>query len=221
MTVEARRSCAILYNRVTTLQTEKNHDFSRRNCRQINILNKCTFLNTKCACYEVLVAFQKLTEVNSKRWTSDMQTELKYEQSAGKLCDVWARVLAHHRHCQLSVSKYCHFAYFPDYTNSLTFPWLCAFSMTFYWTLQNSLIFPGFQKFYKSGNPDIKAVSWKTRLGITLSPDHIQLPSTWNRTEDKPVYEVIDCIVLDIVVWLTTTFSVDWLNSHVTFTVIE
>jgi len=31
----------------------------------------------------------------------------------------------------------------PDYTNSLTFPWHCAFSLTF----------PGFQKFLKSGNP--------------------------------------------------------------------
>jgi len=31
-----------------------------------NISNKCTFVNTKSACYEVLVAFQQLTKVNSK-----------------------------------------------------------------------------------------------------------------------------------------------------------
>jgi len=32
-----------------------------------NTSNKCTFINTKSACYEVSVAFQKLTNVNSKR----------------------------------------------------------------------------------------------------------------------------------------------------------
>jgi len=44
-----------------------------------NISNKCTFINTKLACYKVWATFQLLTEANSKRCTSDMQTELKYE----------------------------------------------------------------------------------------------------------------------------------------------
>ena len=44
-----------------------------------NISNKCKFINTKSACYKVSVVFQQLTKVNSKRCTSDMQKELKYE----------------------------------------------------------------------------------------------------------------------------------------------
>jgi len=49
-------------------------DFSRRNCD-----NKCTFIDTKSASYEVSVAFRQLSKANSKRWTSDMQKELQYE----------------------------------------------------------------------------------------------------------------------------------------------
>jgi len=52
-----------------------------------NVSNKCTFINTISACYEVSVTFQQLTN-NATRWTSEMQKELKYEQSTGKLYDV-------------------------------------------------------------------------------------------------------------------------------------
>ena len=45
-----------------------------------NISNKCTFINMKYACYNNdWVAFQQMTTVNSKCWTSAMQNELKYE----------------------------------------------------------------------------------------------------------------------------------------------
>lgn len=37
-------------------------DFSRRNCD-----NKCTFIDTKSASYEVSVAFRQLSKANSKR----------------------------------------------------------------------------------------------------------------------------------------------------------
>jgi len=57
--------------RVTTLQTEtKSLTFPDE--ISDNISNKCTlinstFINTKSACYEVSVAFQQVTTVNSKR----------------------------------------------------------------------------------------------------------------------------------------------------------
>jgi len=50
--------------RVTTLQTEKFRTFPDETAD--NIANKCTFINTKSACYKVWVAFQLVTEVNSK-----------------------------------------------------------------------------------------------------------------------------------------------------------
>ena len=82
-------------SRVTTLQREKNPDFSLTFPDKIadNISNKCTFINTKSACYELCGAFQQLTKVNSKRWTSDMQNALKYEWSTAKLYDVLSTCL--------------------------------------------------------------------------------------------------------------------------------
>jgi len=63
-------ACRILWfcHRVTTLQTEKISDFIITFPDEIanNISNKCTFINTKSACYKVSVAFQQLTKVNSK-----------------------------------------------------------------------------------------------------------------------------------------------------------
>jgi len=50
-------------------------------------LNKCTFINIKSACSEVLVAFQQLTEVNSKCWTKDTKKNWR-NKSTSKLYDV-------------------------------------------------------------------------------------------------------------------------------------
>jgi len=73
----------------------------------------------------------------------------------------WARFHAHHRHYESSsvlLPAIQHTAKvsqlnIPDYTNSLTVPSLCTFLLTLPWPLQNSLAFPGFQKFKKNGNP--------------------------------------------------------------------
>jgi len=75
--------------RVTTVHTEKIPHCSLTFPDEIvdNVSNKCTFINTISACYEVSVTFQQLTN-NATRWTSEMQKELKYEQSTGKLYDV-------------------------------------------------------------------------------------------------------------------------------------
>jgi len=60
----ARFSVHINY-RVTTLQLEKSPTFPDEIAD--NMSNKRTFINIKSACYEVWVAFQLLTKVNSKR----------------------------------------------------------------------------------------------------------------------------------------------------------
>jgi len=119
-----------------------------------NVSNKCTFINTKSACYEVSVAFQQLTN-NSTRWTSEMQEELKYEQSTGKLYDVLStcactsQALWHQtgQSFVTSILRKCH-NQISLTTQILTFPGFVLFP----WPLQNSLTFPGSRN-SRSGNP--------------------------------------------------------------------
>ena len=82
--------------------------------------------------------------------------KVRYKRSAGKLSDVLST--RNCCHCMSITSKFCYQhtakvsqSNIPEYTNSLTFPWLYAIFLVSPQPVQNSLIFPDFQK---SGNPD-------------------------------------------------------------------
>lgn len=78
-----------------------------------NISNKCSFINrrTKSACYEVSVASQQLTKINSKCWTSGMQKQLWHQSF---VTNILPRC-----HNQISLTTQIHWL-FPDF---VPFPW--------------------------------------------------------------------------------------------------
>ena len=109
------------YSRVVTLQTKKIPEFSTRNFTRYVIAGKTS---NKCT----------FINLNSP-WTSHMNNELQYKSS---------------NKVQVSYFVELPQSNFPDYTNSLTIPWLWFFSLT----LDKFPDISRFQKFQKSCNLD-------------------------------------------------------------------
>ena len=116
-----------------------------------NISNKCTFINTKSACYELWGTFQQLTsqlKTLNIRHAKTLKVRIMYRY----VLSMWP-----------CTSHQC---------VTIKYPWLHKFPdfVPFPWPSQNSLTFPGLQKFQKSGNP----VYCKPLIYSALRPTHPQ-----------------------------------------------